>query len=95
MTGHTHRGIAGLAIAALAFGAPVALGGCSSEPVSGTVTAKQTDRDCRTKKSGKKRKRTCDTDYELAVRDAQGQTHEVDVSKATYDKTQVGSQYSD
>lgn len=92
---HSRRNLS-LTLGSLVLAVPLALGGCA-DPVTGTVTSKSTDRDCKTKKSGsgtkKRSKKVCETDYELMVRDAQGETHEVDVSKSVYDRMAVGAQY--
>ncbi|MER8006184.1 MULTISPECIES: hypothetical protein [unclassified Streptomyces] len=79
-----------LTVAALT--APLA--GCSkSKPVTGTVVSKDTDHECKTKKKGKKRTRSCHTEYELTVRTKAGKEEEVDVSSGAYSLCAEGLNY--
>ena len=67
---------------------------CSkSKPVTGTVVSKDTDHECKTKKKGKKRTRSCHTEYELMVRPKGGDEEEVDVSYSAYNNCVEGSTY--
>ncbi|MBO1337433.1 hypothetical protein [Streptomyces sp. VRA16 Mangrove soil] len=86
------RVLAGLAVVVV-LAAP--LTACSdSKPVSGTVVSKNTDRECSTKKShGKKRSRSCHTEYELQVRTESGDRKEVDVSSGDYADCAEGAKY--
>jgi hypothetical protein len=86
------RTLAVLATVAL-LTAPLA--GCSSKskPVTGTVVSKDTDHECSTKKRGKKRSRSCHTEYELTVRTKGGDEKEVDVSSSAYGNCVEGSNY--
>ncbi|MFF5013976.1 hypothetical protein [Streptomyces sp. NPDC001165] len=76
-----------------AFTAPLA--GCSnaSKNVTGTVVSKDTDYECKTKKKGTKRTRSCHTEYELTVRTKGGDEEEVDVSSSAYGLCVEGSSY--
>ncbi|MGW2701261.1 hypothetical protein [Streptomyces sp. NPDC001340] len=76
-----------------AFTAPLA--GCSntSKNVTGTVVGKDTDYECKTKKKGTKKTRSCHTEYELTVRTKGGDEEEVDVSSGAYDNCVEGSSY--
>lgn len=71
------------------------LAGCSSnsKTVTGTVVSKDTDYECKTKKKGTKRTRSCHTEYELQVRTKSGDEEEVDVSSSAYDNCVEGSHY--
>lgn len=60
---------------------------------AGRVIAKDTDRDCHTTGSGKKRHRSCHTEYELTTRDSDGQDHEFEVPAYVYDNCRRGSAY--
>ncbi|MGW2341813.1 hypothetical protein [Streptomyces sp. NPDC001661] len=73
----------------------VPLAGCSSssKSVSGTVVSKNTDRECKTKKKGSKRTRSCHTEYELQVRAKGGDREEVDVSLGDYNQCAEGAKY--
>ncbi|MGI5456016.1 hypothetical protein ACQEWB_23100 [Streptomyces sp. CA-249302] len=79
-----------LAVAALS--AP--LTACSkSKPVTGTVVSKDTDYECKTKRKGTKKTRTCHTEYELNVRTKGGSEEEVDVSSSAYALCTEGAAY--
>jgi hypothetical protein len=80
-----------LTVAALT--APLAGCGSDSKNVSGTVVSKDTDHECKTKKHGSKRTRSCHTEYELTVRTKGGDKEEVDVSSSAYDNCVEGSNY--
>ncbi|MGW2746746.1 hypothetical protein [Streptomyces sp. NPDC001450] len=71
------------------------LTGCSStsKTVTGTVVSKDTDHECSTKKKGKKKTRSCHTEYELTVRTKSGDEEEVDVSSGAYDNCVEGATY--
>ncbi|MFZ3569042.1 hypothetical protein ACOKM5_18970 [Streptomyces sp. BH097] len=73
----------------------VPLAGCSSssKSVSGTVVSKDTDRECKTKKKGSKRTRSCHTEYELQVRTKSGDREEVDVSLGDYNQCAQDDRY--
>lgn len=60
---------------------------------AGQVVAKDTDRDCHTTGTGRKRHRTCHTEYELTTRDKQGTDHEFEVPSYVYDNCRRGSAY--
>lgn len=81
---------------AAAVAAVLALSGCSdgaSRP-AGTVTAKETDQECGSSKSGKKKRhRSCHTEYELTVRTKKGKEVEFDVSRSDYEDCAQGSAY--
>ncbi|MFF4506444.1 hypothetical protein [Streptomyces sp. NPDC001401] len=80
-----------LTVAALT--APLA--GCSSKSknVTGTVVSKDTDHECKTKKKGTKRTRSCHTEYELTIRTKGGDEEEVDVSYSAYSNCAEGAVY--
>jgi len=80
-------------IAVAALTAP--LTGCSSKPknVTGTVVSKDTDHECKTKRKGTKKTRSCHTEYELTVRTKGGDKEEVDVSSSAYANCVEGSSY--
>ncbi|NUQ99073.1 MAG: hypothetical protein HOY79_21795 [Streptomyces sp.] len=72
------------------------LAGCSSSKsknVTGTVVSKNTDHECKTKKRGSKRTRSCHTEYELMVRPKGGDEQEVDVSYSAYNNCVEGAAY--
>lgn len=72
------------------------LTGCGSDTEqgpAGQVVAKDKDRDCHTTGTGRKRHRTCDTEYELTTRDKHGDDHEFEVSSGVYDNCRRGSAY--
>ena len=80
-----------LTVAALT--APLAGCSSSSKNVTGTVVSKKTDHECKTKKKGTKRTRSCHTEYELTVRTKSGDEEEVDVSYSAYNNCVEGSTY--
>lgn len=72
------------------------LTGCGSDPEqgpAGRVVAKDTDRDCHWTGTGKNRRESCDTEYELTTRDKDGQEHEFEVPSYVYDDCRRGSAY--
>jgi hypothetical protein len=88
------------ALAALLLAIP--LSGCGgSDVTSGTVTGKEHDQaktTCKTTtdRKTKKKTRTCTTKqghWEIDIRDSSGNTGEVKVDQATYDRVQVGQHY--
>lgn len=71
-----------LILAMIAGGA--VLTACSSpKRVTGTVVEKDYDPPMRRSAA----------DYDITVRDANGDEHEIDVSKTTYDKYKIGDKY--
>ncbi|MEU6381043.1 hypothetical protein [Streptomyces sp. NPDC046909] len=80
-----------LTVAALA--APLTACGSDSKNVSGTVVGKDTDYECKTKKKGTKKSRSCHTEYELTVRTKSGDEEEVDVSSGVYGRCAQGASY--
>ncbi|WP_030182869.1 DUF2500 family protein [Streptomyces sp. NRRL S-813] len=84
-----------LALAVTAVAA-LALTGCSDQHKpgpAGKVIAKDTDRECKSKGTGKKKKRSCHTEYELTVRTSKGDEVEVDVSGSDYNSCSEGASY--
>ncbi|MEU0603921.1 hypothetical protein ABZ484_37720 [Streptomyces sp. NPDC006393] len=83
-----------LALAVTAVAA-LALTGCSDQhkPATGKVIAKDTDRECKSKGTGKKKRRSCHTEYELTVRTSKGDEVEVDVSSSDYNACSEGASY--
>lgn len=70
------------------------LSGCGTgKDPQGTVVDKEVERECKSKKtsSGKKR-RKCDTEYELTIRTKKG-TEEVDVDDDEYDLCPVDATF--
>ncbi|MGW1029361.1 hypothetical protein ACWD4J_37745 [Streptomyces sp. NPDC002577] len=83
---------------AVTAAATLALGltGCSDQHdagPAGKVIAKDTDRECKTKGTGKKKRRSCHTEYELTVRTPKGDEVEFDVSSSDYYKCSQDSSY--
>jgi hypothetical protein len=84
-----------LALAVTAVAA-LALTGCSDQhkhDPSGKVIAKDTDRECKSKGTGKKKRRSCHTEYELTVRTSKGEEVEFDVSSSDYNACSQGASY--
>lgn len=84
--------VVGVALTIAALG----LTGCGSDPEqgpAGRVVAKDKDRDCHSTGTGRKRHRTCDTEYELTTRDKDGDQHEFEVGKSDYDACYRGSHW--
>lgn len=88
------RALAALAAALTVFALVTACGNTGHEQgPAGQVVAKDKDRDCHTTGTGRKRHRTCDTEYELTTRDKQGDDHEFEVPSYVYDDCRRGSAY--
>lgn len=76
--------------------AALGLTGCGSDPEqgpAGQVIAKDSDRECHSTGTGRKRHRSCRTEYELTTRDKQGDQHEFEVPSYVYDNCRRGSAY--
>jgi hypothetical protein len=85
------RALAALAAALTALALVTACGNTGHEQgPAGRVVAKDKDRECHSTGTGKKRHRTCDTEYELTTRDKQGDDHEFDVPSGVYDNCRRG-----
>lgn len=72
------------------------LTGCNttpSAPISGTVIEKDYDKASRYKV--KKKWKTKSADWDITVREANGEEHEIDVSKQQYDKIRVGDRFTE
>lgn len=72
------------------------LSGCSEQHdagPAGEVIAKHTDQECKRTGTGKKKRRSCHTEYDLTVRTPKGDEVEFDVSSSDYDKCFRGSSY--
>jgi len=92
----TRRLVAAAAIAATAlFGT-----GCSlfkAEPISGTVIGKDYDQGgCKSVKQadGTRKTKCTSAEYELDIREDDGDYREVDVDRSTFDRTQVGQRFT-
>lgn len=78
------RGLAWFALVLTVLVTGVTLAGCNTHPpLTGKVVEKDYDPPKRRQKA----------DYDITVRDVNGEDHEIDVSKNTYDKYQVGDNY--
>lgn len=74
--------------------ATLALSACGenerSYDVTGQVTDKQQERECKTKIKNGKPSMSCATEYEIFVR---GEQDDVDVTRTHYDRCEVGDQF--
>ncbi|AZP18805.1 DUF2500 family protein [Streptomyces aquilus] len=87
------RTLAALATVAVLTAPLLTACGSDSKPVTGTVTGKDSDYECKTKKKNGKKTRSCHTEYELTVRTKSGDEEEVDVSESSYDNCAEGTTY--
>lgn len=73
----------------------LALAACDSHESGppGKIVAKDSDQSCHSSGSGKRRHRSCSTDYELTVRTKDGDRVEFDASRSDYDDCYRGSAY--
>ncbi|GGX99058.1 hypothetical protein [Streptomyces fructofermentans] len=84
-----------LGLGALLTAAALALAACDTHKPgpAGRVVAKDTERECHWTGTGKTRRQSCTTDYELTTRDKDGTDHTFEVSSSDYDNCRRGSAY--
>lgn len=79
-----------LTVAALLL---TACGSSTEEGPAGKVVAKDSDYECHSTGTGKRRHQSCHTEYELTTRDKDGDDHEFEVTQSVYDNCRRGSAY--